>query len=546
VRQLKRISRSGQGARSIWAASILSTFLMGFSSPSVIAQTTILRDTFSRSSHLLDWPRTEPLEEVGPPGLEWQGNGGAPTVNYTGDGRIAIPQTGATRAQFLTTVPADGLSLPPGNDFTFICIFEMPEAGIISIGLHEGDMGSAGWGPSAPNATSTRMFQLDGGNRNIYFTNDGDNAAGASEDTGTNIRTNTLQGLMFQVDDSGDATLWYQDGADPNPLSSAWTEINGAGPVTGFITSGAGDIEVGAIHLGPNSGGDFLIDYVALLSQPSVAPTPTPTPTETPVPTESPTPTPTPTPLPTPPPVSMPTTIIEDTFTHAQFNIGWPETVPLECCGELAWIPNGGAPQVNYTGEGRLGVPQIGSTGAQFVEVTPKFGLLTAGTTTFICIFQMPGSGLMSVGIHTGESGPSGGWGPSPTGDTSSRLFQLDGEDGNKILFTEDGNNAVGTDTGQLYVPDTLQGLMFQADPAGDITLWYQNGSDPNPTSPAWTDITPSSGPLSVFTIASSLITVGAIHVGDITTTQFEMDYIALLADPPAVNPVDYWELYND
>ncbi len=267
MRQSKRSRSSRQGALSILAALMMSAFLLGLSGQSVMAQTTILEDTFTHAMLDLGWPATEPVE-TGPAGLEWQGNGGPP-ISFDGAGNMSIRQGGALRDQFLTTVPGDGLSLPTdGNNLIFICIFNMPAGGLMSIGLHDAD--AAGWGPSPAGETSTRMFQLDGLTGDVYFTDDGDVAAGAGEDTGQDFTPGTSQGLMFCVEAlsdtvGSDITLWYQDGAETSPLSPGWTQITpGGGPLTGFISSGLGDVEVGALHVGGASS-PLLLDYVAVL-----------------------------------------------------------------------------------------------------------------------------------------------------------------------------------------------------------------------------------------------------------------------------------------
>jgi hypothetical protein len=160
-----------ESSRSTLTAMVLTMILMGLSSQSVMAQTELVRDDFTHAALALAWPLSEPCQ-VGT-GLDWQGNGGAPQVAYNGTGELEVPQTGGDRAQFATTIPGSGLALPVTGTITFVCIFNMPAGGHMSIGIHEGDNGGGGWGPSPGGATSTRMFLIDGLTNQINFSDDG-------------------------------------------------------------------------------------------------------------------------------------------------------------------------------------------------------------------------------------------------------------------------------------------------------------------------------------------------------------------------------------
>jgi hypothetical protein len=219
------------------------------------------------------------------------------------------------------------------------------------------------------------------------------------------------------------------------------------------------------------------------------------------------------------------------------------------------------ANNANYDGVSSLAIDQIIGTS---ISWQPNFAsstsagligtvFMVSGTEyAYVMIFTSPPSGGMSIGLTNQNAG---------FGGPSNRFLRTAGGTG-AIYLTNQGTwdtPTNGMDTGGTFIPDVPQGLMMRITDTGaeNVKIYYQNGGDKDPTSPAWTELTGGlnqipepSDPLRTMDYDRVTITGGHNNWGDETNADFLLDYIALHEDPgPLVvlppNNVDAsWVLY--
>ncbi len=218
--------------------------------------------------------------------------------------------------------------------------------------------------------------------------------------------------------------------------------------------------------------------------------------------------------------------MIEDDFTRAAGEM------PADPDGKGAPIPTGGhwtnyqlsdrAPNV-FDGTTNLEMPRVGDWN-QYLD-SRRIGLsINPGIDhTFLCTFTMPNAGGSQVlGFAVEGAWNNGNNANSP----NHRLFRLRG---GSIYFTKTPfSEANDLDTGFNYVPDVPQGLRIDVGGTGAISLWYQNGGDKDPASPAWVDITPAAVPNNLLQMGFGSNMIGVQNIGNGGGT-FKLDYIAVL-----------------
>jgi hypothetical protein len=163
---------------------------------------------------------------------------------------------------------------------------------------------------------------------------------------------------------------------------------------------------------------------------------------------------------------------------------------------------------------------------------------LMSKDVALVAIFTAPAD----AGIAIGYTDQGGGW-----PDNLNTLIKVDG--GNLLVSDDHISAASNLATGQAYVAGTPQGVMLLLSDTGNVTVHYQNGSDPSPTAAGWVDITPASDPEGILTFVygpGDNNKIGVNAYGN-ASSQFQLDYIGLLdlTPPPPPEP-EYLKVLED
>jgi hypothetical protein len=142
---------------------------------------------------------------------------------------------------------------------------------------------------------------------------------------------------------------------------------------------------------------------------------------------------------------------------------------------------------------------------------------LMSKDVALVAIFTAPAD----AGIALGYTSQDGGW-----SDDNNRVIKLDNGD---ILISDDHISAASNvDTGQDYVAGTPQGVMWLLDTSGNLTVHYQNGSDPSPTAAGWVDITPAAPGILTMVYGPTANNKWGVNAYGNASAQFQLDYIGL------------------
>jgi hypothetical protein len=200
---------------------------------------------------------------------------------------------------------------------------------------------------------------------------------------------------------------------------------------------------------------------------------------------------------------------VADEFTGRAGKLDAPGAGNNTGASGMAWRWNAGMTAPALDGQGALELPVTGNWNQYIDTVSMPPFVLGGQDATFVAIFQKSGAGDVAMGFIRDLTWDGG---EQPKGQ---RLFKI--KDNRVYISNLYESDKSDEDTGVAIEPDKLQGFMIKKDAKGNVTWFYQDGSDKDSASAAWKNITPKSssrGNIEAFNIDLGHIGINGLGEG--------------------------------